>query len=355
MRNLVTFGTLSQPLPTASLVVIDGEKSWFDLLNYDVGLECGPRQVIVKVKAFSCNYRDKALIRLLRVKEQPSAFYALGSEFTGEVISVGTEVSAFHLGDRVMANNAWYGSDTSAELKGIPTNHASKEVQVFNENALVKVPSSMTNEVAASFSISAQTSFGMIRRLQLSRGDKVLVTAASSNTSLFTISRLHHMGVQVYATSSTSIFRENLYKLGVKELAVIDPKNADFTEVESMTKTIGKFDAIVDPFFDIHLGYLLPFLRAGGRYITCGLNSVDFTLKWDAREVIYHALLENQQIMGNCLGTKSDLTDALREFEAGKLDVIIDSVHRDNVGAFIERTFSNRNRFGKVVFVYDNG
>lgn len=40
------------------------------------------------------------------------------------------------------------------------------------------------------FSLSAQTAYSMVRKANLNKGDNVLVTAATSNTSLSVIERL---------------------------------------------------------------------------------------------------------------------------------------------------------------------
>src|SRR5262245_31053596 len=40
---------------------------------------------VVRVRAFSCNYRDRALILRMAVLPKPRGFYLIGSEFGGEV------------------------------------------------------------------------------------------------------------------------------------------------------------------------------------------------------------------------------------------------------------------------------
>ena len=66
-------------------------------------------------------------------------------------------------------------------------------------------------------------------------------------------------------------------------------------------------------------------------------------------------MTQNLVIMGNCLGTSDDLTRALADWQAGKLAVPIDSVHRgDAIAAFVERTYVSPERLGKVVFRYED-
>ena len=130
---------------------------------------------------------------------------AIGSEFVGEVAAVGADVTGLALGDRVMGDNHYIGAGDAGRdyAEGVPTNAASQEYQVFHPAKLIAVPPEMPDEVAAAFSIGAQTAYSMVRKLALPYGGHVLVTAARSNTSLFVISALKQLGVNVYATSTS--------------------------------------------------------------------------------------------------------------------------------------------------------
>ncbi len=57
---------------------------------YDVQASENRSGVLIKVRAFSCNYRDKALILQTSLRCQGRPTYAfIGSEFVGEVMAVG--------------------------------------------------------------------------------------------------------------------------------------------------------------------------------------------------------------------------------------------------------------------------
>src|SRR4051812_4558042 len=53
------------------------------------------QSVLVKVKAFSCNYRDRAIIFMALRQRLENSFYPVGSEFVAEVVAVGAEVNRF--------------------------------------------------------------------------------------------------------------------------------------------------------------------------------------------------------------------------------------------------------------------
>jgi len=71
-------------------------------------------------------------------------------------------------------------------------------------------------------------------------------------------------------------------------------------------------------------------------------------------DLLSYAVLRNVRFIGNCLGSDEDLSNAIRDFATGSYQVVIDSVHRgDQVANFFNRTFTAKDRFGKVVYVFD--
>ena len=147
-------------------------------------------------------------------------FYPLGSEFVGEVIQKGNAVTNLEIGDTVIGNGNYPYSGYENVKPGLPTNHTSKELDAFHFSKLVKVPKSMPVEVAAGLSLGGQTAYSMIRKLHLQKGEKVLVTAATSNTSLFAINALKHQDVDVYAVTTSPKYKDQLLDLGVKEVFI---------------------------------------------------------------------------------------------------------------------------------------
>lgn len=320
--------------------------------------------VLVRVRAFSCNFRDKVLI-LSWSRQLPDKSYCfVGSEFVGEVVAVGSAVTGLQEGDRVIANMQYPAPPVSGVLPGIPTNGASRRYLTLHQAKLMKVPENMPDEVAASFSIGAQTAYSMLRRLDIVEGTKALVTSARSNTSLFVIDALSNRGVDVYATSTTSWTENELQRTKLKKLIKIGPELTDFTDneqIRSIVSEIGGFDYVVDPFFDLHVGKLVDTMSLNAKYITCGLyDQYSHLTGEDFRrvgrgldEILAHAIVKNLHFIGNCLGKAEDLNQAIKDYENENLSVIIDSVfHGEQVSDFFDRTYNAKDRFGKVVYRY---
>ena len=111
-------------------------------------------------------------------------------------------------------------------------------------------------------------------------------------------------------------------EMGVKRLIQIEPNSENWVadeRAEEIVKETGGFDCIIDPFFDLHIGKLIPSLASGGRYITCGfydqyssLIGKEFQYQGlTTSDIFATMLLKNIQIIGNCLGNTEDLQNAI--------------------------------------------
>lgn len=321
-------------------------------------------KVLVRIKAFSCNYRDLSLIFAAMTKGAENSFFPAGSDFVGEVLEVGSEVTSVKAGDRVIADNSYYMSASSKVSDGVLTNTASKEYQIFPASKLLKIPDSMPDEIAGAFSIGAQTAYSMVRKLELAEGTNVLVTSARSNTSLFAINALAKYKVNIYATTTAIEFDETLREAGVKEVIAVDQSSETYAGNEHLMAVavkVGGFDSVIDPFFDLHIGKIIDFIAPDGKYITCGLNDQYQGLVGqqapnhcvDMRKVLLTVLTKNLRIIGSCLGMSDDLKEAVSDYSSGLYRVVLDRIYSgDEVGPFFYRTFSEKRRFGKVVYKY---
>jgi NADPH:quinone reductase-like Zn-dependent oxidoreductase len=374
MRNVAicgqNFGNLMSQPGTIETIKIEGVPVHCGLvqtpdIHFNRHAPDNEHKVLVQVRAFSCNYRDKSLILQMATRGQANSFYVVGSEFVGEVLDLGPAVPNLQPGDRVIGNGSYPKADVAGLMGGLPTNHGSKEYQVFHWAKLMKIPPTMSDEIAAAFPIGGQTTYSMVRKLNVQPGENVLVTAAKSNTSLFAINALKNQPVNVYATTTSLRFADQVRQLGVKQLVQIDPQQATFAENETLNQIatdIGGFDAVIDPFFDLHLGKVLPVMAPGGRYVTCGHHDQysgfvgkDFGHpRWDVKMAMLVAILGNLHFIGNCIGQTDDLRRAIDDYAAGKLPVSLDrTFSQGQIGAFFTRTYNDPDRFGKVVYKYD--
>jgi len=376
MRNISICGTKLQHSLTLPNIVqamqIDGIDVFCGLIHteeseFDANVPKNKFNVLVKKRAFSCNYRDKNLILKTAIHVPEERFYTVGSDFVGEVVALGTEVTEFQVGDRVIGNNSYPDSGVVGLLPGVPTNNASKEYQSFHQAKLLKIPPEISDECAAAFSIGGQTTYSMIRKLGIEPGANVLVTAAKSNTSLFVINALKQHNVNLYATSTSRHFEQELKEMGVKQLIQVNPDDDDWLtspDLLHIYQETGGFNYIIDPFFDLHIGKVISLFvpRFGGKYITCGLY--EQYSQFTGNEFQYHGLqfsqilatmmVNNIYLIGNCVGTTKDLQQAIQDCATGHFPVVVDSVFTGNqIKEFFERTYNAKERFGKVIYRYE--
>lgn len=364
-RSLVVFGARGAD-PRASAwptVTVDAAPVRCGLVpaaepRFDPGDPANARRVLVRVRAVSCNYRDRSFISLMA--RVPAARYsAVGSDFVADVVAAGPAVTTLAAGDRVVPDHHFTGAGDERDgvREGVATNQASRAYHVLDERKLVRVPAGMRDEAAAAVGIGAQTAYGIARRLAPEPGARVLVTSASSNTALFVLGALARRGVRAVAATSSARFADRLRSLGAESVV---PTGRE--AIVAAARRVGGFDFVVDPFFDLHLMAAVEALRPFGTYVTCGLagqtehaaRAAGAAGPLDVRDVMAYAMTKNLTLVGNCLGLTADLERALADHAAGALPVTVDSVfERDaDAAAFLDRTFNSRERFGKVVFRY---
>ena len=327
--------------------------------RFEPGSEGHARHALVRVGAFSLNFRDKAYCSETSRVCGPRSFLPIGSEFAGEVVAVGAGVTSLKPGDRVVGDYSY--PHRSASLGGetvrggVPTNHTSRGMLVLPESALFPVPETMPVEVAAAFALNAQTAYSMVRKLAVVPGDTVLVTAGRSSAALFSLMALKSIGVRAVALTTSAGDTDRIVAAGASEVVAISPTEplATHPRLARYADPRGGFAGVIDPFWDVYLGRVVGLIRTGGRYVTCGVLSQgsDPAPPADLTAAMNDVMLHNRTLIGNCLGERDDLARALVDFNAGRLSVPLDRVFTgDDAAGFVERTFNAPDRFGKVVF-----
>jgi len=321
--------------------------------------------VLVRVDAMSCNFRDRtiALLHADQVVNNPRVPFAfVGSEFAGVAVEVGSGVSTVKVGEPVMPDASYPRPPAPGVAPGIVSNHAGAGWLRVHESKLFPVPAGMTPVQAAAFCLGAQTSVSMVRRARVGPGDRVLALSARSNTSRFLIDAACSRGAEVWAaTSAPERFDA---PSGVRVVRSSPAPGALFDDEvcgQAGFPSEG-FDAVLDPFFDLHLSRLAPHLAVGGRYVTCGLQAQHPSLAagGSARaadgayeSLVAVAVMKNIELIGNCIGTTQDLRQGVQLFEEGVMTPTIDSVFEPaQAVGFFQKSFDGGAREGKVIMAY---
>jgi NADPH:quinone reductase-like Zn-dependent oxidoreductase len=321
--------------------------------DFDVKSDQFANFVLVKKSSFSLNYRDLGIIEMAwgRLKDLEAAtYYPIGSDFAGYVDQVGKNVTAFKKGDLVIGDCA-YPDFKEGVIPGIPSNHSSREYEVYHQGKLLKVPSYISDIEAGTLSIGTQTAVSMVRKGAIQKGNNVLVTSITSNTSFFLLNSLWGDNCNIYGLSYSGDNIENVknHFPFIKEVFAIKENN--------IPKEL-LFDVVLDAFSDTYLEYLGNNLNHNARYVTCGIfnqsrQKITTAKPTNLSSLIGMLMMRNVSFIGNCLGSTQDLEKGLSQYEKHKM--VIDTVYNqeDSLADFIAKSYNIKNdKFGKVVYQY---
>lgn len=205
----------------------------------------GPKEILIKVKAVSLNYRDKAIVDGIYMPQiMNGKKFIPVSDAVGEVVSVGSDVTKFKNGDRVLSHLFQDWKDGRATLDmgysafGGPNNGGLAEYAILKEDTTVIAPDNLTDEEAATLPIAPLTVwFSLVEYGKIKAGDTVLVQG-TGGVSVFAIQIASALGAKVIATSSSDEKLERVKKLGAKE--VINYRKNPNWEEEVLRLTDGK-------------------------------------------------------------------------------------------------------------------
>jgi NADPH:quinone reductase-like Zn-dependent oxidoreductase len=179
----------------------------------------GHRQVLVKVKACSLNFRDLGIVRgSYRVPVRDNVIPL--SDGAGEVIEVGPGVSRFKAGDRVAGNffQRWQGGEPAADV------HASAlgggidgmlaDYALLEEDGVVKIPPHLSFEEGATLPCAAVTVWhAIVEHAKLKAGDTILLQG-TGGVSIFGLQFARMMGIRAVITSSSDDKLKRAKELG---------------------------------------------------------------------------------------------------------------------------------------------
>ena len=183
----------------------------------------GARQVVVRVRAASLNYRDLLLIRGAYNPKQKLPVVPC-SDGAGVVVAVGDGVTRVRPGDRVCPtfHQAGLAGEPSRERLraslGGPLDGTLAEFMLLDEEGLVAVPESLSDEQAATLPCAAVTAWNaLVTEGGVVAGDTVLVQG-TGGVSIFALQLGVILGARVLVTSSSDAKLARAKELGAWEL-----------------------------------------------------------------------------------------------------------------------------------------
>jgi NADPH:quinone reductase-like Zn-dependent oxidoreductase len=169
----------------------------------------GPRQVVLEMKAFSINYRDRLVVHGVGRWKPPLPRIPL-SDGVGIVVRAGSDVSRVDIGDRVAPifyPKWWDGTVTWEKMRqplgGAVGDGVLAEYGLFDEESVVHVPEHLSDEEAATLPCAAVTAWNAVVAVgRITPGDTVVVLG-TGGVSLFALQFALLQEARVIVTSSS--------------------------------------------------------------------------------------------------------------------------------------------------------
>jgi NADPH:quinone reductase-like Zn-dependent oxidoreductase len=243
---------------------------------------------------------DTFLSRILLGFIKPRKKYQiLGTEFSGKIESVGSNVKKFKVGDEIYAFRG-FGTGCYAEYKCIG-----------ETGSIALKPQNMSFTEAASVVDGATTAlFFLKEKAKIQKGQKVLINGASGSIGTFAVQLAKYFGAEVTGVCSTKNM-ELVKSLGADKVV-------DYTK-EDFTANVDTYDLIFDTVGKSSFKQCKKTLKIEGKYVVTvlTLNRILQSLwsKFAGKKKVIFAMSVNKTEALNFIRTL---------IEKGKLNTIID-------------------------------
>ena len=215
--------------------------------------EPGPKEVLISVKACAINFPDTLIIQG-RYQMRPELPFTPGSDISGIIKAVGSEVKHFKEGDKVF---------------GVLPYGGMAEQAVVSSRNVFPMPPEMSFEEGASFLYAYGTSLHAIKdRGQLKEGEKIAILGASGGVGLAAVDLAKTMGATVIACASTREKLDLCQQYGADHMVNYNDENLK-DRLKEITEGKG-VDVVYDPVGGDYAEQALRACAWRGRYLVVG-------------------------------------------------------------------------------------
>ncbi len=298
----------------------------------------GSGEVLVRVKAAGVNRAD-LLQRQGLYPAPPGVREDIpGLEFAGKVQKLGEGAAGWKAGDRVM---------------GLVSGAAYSEYVRCPERLLMRIPSGLSFVKAAAIPEVFITAYdALFNRIQLRRGETLLIHAAASGVGTAAIQLARTKGVHVFGTSSSSSKLERLASLGLG--VPINYRRQDFAE-EVLRESGGRgVDAILDLVGASRLAGNLDCLSTLGRMVVVGLvggrkTEIDLSRLLQKRLTRIGTVLRSRPLREKGRLVSDFGAYALEYFESGSIEPVVDRTFVLSEAAQAHNYMETNQSVGKII------
>ncbi len=311
-------------------------------------------EVLVRVKACALNHLDLWLRRGVGDWKLQLP-HIVGSDISGEVAQVGSQVTRVKAGERVLLHPGISCGQCEMCFKGLDS--ACRSYTVFGvfvdggyaeyvkspEVNVVPIPGALSFDEAAAVPLVFLTAWHMLfTRAQLKPGEDVLVIGGGSGVGSAAIQIAKSVGARVMATVGADWKLEKAKALGADEV-INHSRQLISGEVRRFTGKRG-VEVIVE-----HVGAAVweecfNSLATYGRLVTCGVTSGG-----EVKLNVQGLFGRQRTLLGSFMGGKAELLEALKLIARGAVKAVIDSAFPLREAAVAQKKMESREFFGKIL------
>ncbi|MDH0132435.1 NAD(P)H-quinone oxidoreductase [Pseudomonas asiatica] len=260
----------------------------------------------------------------------------IGLEISGEVLEVGSEVSGYQVGDRVM---------------GVVGGGAYAEIARIDYRMAMPIPAELDYVHAAAIpEVFVTAHEAMIHLAKLKRGESVLIHAAAGGVGSAAVQLAYAAGAKVFATAEVG----KLSRVGAE--FTIDYKAQDFAQVVAQHTDGQGVDVIIDFVGEPYFTRNIKSLAKGGRLVQVGILGGGGEVNLKLEDLLYRHL----QIIGTVMKsrTQSEKHAMVRRFRehwldrfegGGSLEPVVDSTFPLARAADAHRKMEASMNVGKII------
>ncbi len=247
----------------------------------------------------------------------------LGGYFSGEVESVGKDVTGFSVGDPVFGA-ARLRLGAYGEYIALPANYT-----------IVPKPNNMSFAEAAAVPLGGLNALHFMRRARIRTGEKVLINGAGGSIGAHAVQIARSMGAEVTAVDS-AIKEDLLRRIGADHFI-------DYTK-ETFSASGQTYDVIFDMVPGSSYTLCINALNPNGRYL-----SGNPSLSVMVRSVFTTRFTDKTAIFAFARESKSELSALKEMIEDGRVVSILDRVYPMAQAAAAHQRVETEQRAGAIV------
>ncbi len=310
----------------------------------------GPRDVRVRIRAVSLNYRDLGWAKRGPKLKRP---LVPASDGAGEVIEVGGAVTRHKLGDRVAANffptwiDGGFIDAYHAKSLGGTTDGMLAEEVVLDETAWVRTPDHLSFEEASTLPCAGVTAYAaLFVAATLKAGDLVLLQG-TGGVSIFALQLARAAGAEIILTSSSAAKRAHAQEMGAVH-------TIDYKETPAWGEAARAWTGGVGVDIGVEVGGPGTFDQTVAALRTGGTMSILGVLTGTKGEINTYAIFQKWlKVHGVYVGSVRMFEDLCRALAARRIHPVVDKVFPFGEARAAYEHLESGAHFGKVVIKLD--